>query len=100
MEHQDNAANACEVCQNAEVEEHESDNVVDEHLPEVFALDVGELGDQERIVEGYLDCVVVVDVGCDLLPGIVDPVVVCVPDPFFLQTMTRINKFTLLKFEF
>lgn len=100
MEHQDNATDACEVRQNAEVEEHESDDVVDEHLPEVFAFDVGELRDKERIVEGCLDCVVVEDVGCDLLLGIVYPVVVCVPDPFFLQTITRINELTLLTFVF
>lgn len=84
MENDDNAANASEVSQQAEVEQHERDDVVDEHLPEVFALDVCELWDQEGVVEGDFYRVVEVDIGGDFLFRIVDPVVVCVPNPFFL----------------
>ena len=42
----------------AEGEKSEGGNVVNEHLPKVFALHVGELGEQEGPVKSHLEHVV------------------------------------------
>ena len=58
VDHEDEGAHPMHLIAPAECEKSEGGNVVDEHLPEVFSLHVGELGDQEGPVEGHLEHVV------------------------------------------
>jgi len=55
--------------------------VMDEHLPKILSLDVEELGDGERPVEGELDHVVHPHVAVHLVIWIIVPTVSDVPEP-------------------
>ena len=54
MDQDDQGANSVHLCGPAEGEEGEGGEVVDEHLSEVFPLDIRELGEEERPVESHL----------------------------------------------
>jgi hypothetical protein len=51
MHHEDKRANSVNVADPAEGDQHESDDVMDEHLPEVLPLVVSELRKRQRPVE-------------------------------------------------
>lgn len=64
---QDEGADAVQIAHPAERQQQQRDYVVDEHLPEVLALDVEELGEGQRPVEGHRDHVIPPDVVLDRL---------------------------------
>ena len=66
--------------------------MMEKHLPEVFALNVEELGDDERKVEAELDRVIPENVIGYHVPRVAYPTVSRVPQPRFLnefQTKTK-----------
>ena len=58
MDHENKGAHAMHLVAPAESEKGKGGEMVDEHLPEVFPLHVGELGDQEGPVKSHLEHVV------------------------------------------
>ena len=58
VDHKNKGAHPMHLVAPAEGEKSEGGNVVNEHLPKVFALHVGELGEQEGPVKSHLEHVV------------------------------------------
>ena len=58
MDHENKGAHAMHLVAPAESEKGKGGEMVDEHLPEVFPLHVGELGDKEGPVKSHLEHVV------------------------------------------
>ena len=58
MDHENKGAHAMHLVAPAESEKGKGGEMVDEHLPEVFPLHVGELGDKEGPVKSHLKHVV------------------------------------------
>jgi len=72
-----------EVCSPGEHHECDCGVVVDEHLPEVLAFNIEELGDGEGPVEGQLHHVVHPDISVHLVVRVVVPAVPDIPEPGF-----------------